>query len=117
GSRALPPTVDQAPLASRPQDDGAVVARPDHHPPDVRMGPQPVEQLGMAVVELLPGEPPRRLHEIDEPEVAGAQDDGLPVRDVVLGALLALPAARLADGLVDHRALLVAVRDAGHVGL
>src|SRR6185436_20522304 len=51
-----------------------------------------------------------------EPEVARAEDDDIAVGDVVLGLLLLL-AGGLVDGEADHRALLVAAGDPGHVAL
>ena len=48
------------------------------------------------------------LHQIDEPEVARAEDDDLAAGDVVLGLLLRLAPGRLAHGVLGHRLLLVA---------
>ena len=92
-----------------------MLGRVDEQPADVRMRAQRRDELGVAVVDLLEGEPAVELHEIDEPEVAGAEHDDVAIGDVVLRALLLLRAGRLADGVLDHRALLVAAGVAGHL--
>src|SRR5687768_13807854 len=66
----------------------------------------------MARVELLQREPALLLHQVDEAEVPGAEDDRGLAADVVLGALLRRGAAgRLAERVADHRILLVAAGD------
>src|SRR4029453_16575575 len=57
---------------------------------------------------------PRRLpsvlpHQVDEAEVARAEDDDVAARDVVLRRLRLAP-RRLGGGVLDHRILLVAAR-------
>ena len=66
------------------------------------------------LVDLLDREPAALFHEVDEPEVAGAEHDDVAVGDVVLGPLLLLP-GRLAERVADHRALLVSAGDPGDV--
>ena len=69
----------------------------------------------MALLDLLERQPPLLLHQIDESQVPRAQDDGGAVGHIVLGARgLAVP-GRLVDGVADHRALLVAVEEVGHL--
>ena len=65
------------------------------------------EQLAGGAVDLLARHPPRRAHEVDEAEVARAQDDDVAPGDGLLVG--AWPAARrLVQGVVDHGLLLVA---------
>src|SRR5215207_6400875 len=67
----------------------------------------------MALLDLLERQPPIALHEVDEPEIARAEDHNLAVRDIRLRLLRRLAPRGLADRLLDHRVLLVAARDAG----
>ena len=71
---------------------------------------------GWRCVDLLERQPAALLHQVDEPEVARAEHDDVAVGDVVLGPLGLLP-GRLADGVADHRALLVAAGDPGDLAL
>ncbi len=64
----------------------------------------------MAFVDLLEREPAAFLHQVDEAEVARAEHDDIAVGDVVLGPLRLLPGG-VADGVSDHRALLVSPGD------
>ena len=67
----------------------------------------------MAFLQLLERQPPVLLHQVDEPEVARAEDDDALSADVVLGALLLLRSpGGLPEGVADHVVLLVA---AGHL--
>ena len=67
----------------------------------------------MALVHLLEREAASLLHQVDEAEVARPHHDDVPIRDVVLLALLrGRLAGRLAERVPDHRVLLVAARDA-----
>ena len=77
--------------------------------------PQRGDQLRVALVQLLQREPAPLLHQVDEPEVARAEDDDLAVGDVVLGALRRHPPGGLLDRVPGHRALLVAAREPGHL--
>src|SRR3954451_12686618 len=71
------------------------------------------QQLGVALVDVLERHAFRTLHEVDEAQVAGAEDD-----DVALGRLLLLAlggllgaARRLVEGARDAGGVLVAGRD------
>ena len=66
----------------------------------------------MPRLDLLERQPAALLHQVDEPEVARAEHDDVLIGDVVLGPLGLLP-RRLADGVADHRALLVPAGDPG----
>ena len=59
----------------------------------MRMLAQGREQLRVSLVDLLEREPPRLLHQVHQPEVAGAENDHLAIRDVVLRALALCPVA------------------------
>ena len=91
-----------------------MLGRADEQPADVRVLAQRGQQLGVALVDLLEREPAALLHQIDEAEVARAHHDDVAVGDVVLGPLRPLPGG-LAEGVADHRALLVAAGDARDV--
>ena len=67
-----------------PEDDGAVLGRADEQPADVGVRAQGRDELGMARVDLLERQPAVDLHQVDQPEVAGAQDDDVALGDVVL---------------------------------
>src|SRR6476469_9200679 len=73
----------------------------------------------MPLVDLLAREAALLLHQVDEAEIAGAEDDDLPVGDVVFRPLLLVrllrPPGRLPDREPDHLVLLVPTRDARHV--
>ena len=99
----------------RAEHDGAVLGGADQQPADVRVGAERPDQVGMALVDLLEGEPAIALHQVDEAEVAGPEDHHVAVRDVVLRALARLAAGRLVDGVPHHRVLLVAAGDARHL--
>src|SRR6476646_4974788 len=66
----------------------------------------------MPLVDLLQRQPALFLHRVDGPEVAGAEDDDVPVGDVILRPL-SLAAGSLAERMADHLLLLVTVRDLG----
>src|SRR6202008_205872 len=72
------------------------------------------EELRVPLLDLFEGQPPTLRHQVDEPEVAGAEHDDVAVGDVVLGPL-GLLAGGFAEGVADHRALLVAAGDPRHV--
>ncbi len=84
-------------------------------PADVAMPAQGWDQLGMALLDLLERQAPLLLHQVDEPQVPRPQDDGSAVGHVVLGALGRAVPGRLVDRVPDHRVLLVAVEEVGHL--
>ena len=63
----------------------------------------------MALLDLLECQPAGLLHQVDEPEIAGAEHDDLLAGDVRFRSLLRLaaPARRFADRVPDHCVLLV----------
>src|SRR6185437_12043204 len=104
---ALHPVFLEVPGAFAPEDDGAVLAGLHQHPADMRMRGESRQQLRMAGLELLTRQPLVLFHQVDEAEVARAEDHDVAARDVVLRRLL-LPSRRLGRGVDDHRVLLVA---------
>src|SRR4051794_41156814 len=111
---ALDPARGEVVGAPRPERDRAVLARADQYPTDVRVSAQGADEVRMALVDLLEGQPALLLHQVDEPEVAGAEDDDLAVGDVVLRPLALPPPGRLVHRVLDHRNLLVAPRESRH---
>src|SRR5262249_48164833 len=85
---ALDPIVGEVPHAFSAERDGAVRGRAYEQPADVRVRTQRRKQFRMALLDLLAGQAPWLLHEVDEPEVPRPEDDDLAPGDVVLGALL-----------------------------
>jgi hypothetical protein len=68
----------------------------------------------MALLDLLEGHATALVHEVDETEIARAEDDDLAIGDVVLGTFLrGVCTGRLAHGEADHRVLLVPTRELG----
>ena len=111
---ALDSAVGEVVGAVRAERDRAVLGRAHEDPADVRVVAQRGNELRMALVQLLEREPAVLLHQVDEPEVARAEDDDALAADVVLRALLLLRApCGLSQRVPDHRILLVA---AGHLG-
>ena len=102
--------------AAGAERDRPVLGGADEQPADVGVRAEGGQELRVALVDLLERQPAALLHEVDEPEVARAEHDDVPVGDVVLGPL-GLLARRLADGEADHRALLVAAGDPGDLAL
>ena len=96
--------------AAGAEGDRPVLGRVDEQPADVRVLAQRGQELRVPLLDLLERQAARLLHQVDEPEVAGAEHDDIAVRDVILRPLRLL-ARRLADGEPDHRALLVAAGD------
>jgi hypothetical protein len=78
------------------------------------MSPERLDELRVALLDLLECQPPPLLHQVDEPQVAGPEDDDLLIGDVALGGLRPTPAHRLVHRVRDHGVLLVAVREPGH---
>ncbi len=112
---ALDVVVLEPALAGGPEHQGAVLGRVHEQPPDVRMASKRRDQLGMALVDLLAREPPGRLHQVDEPEVARAEHDDVAVADVVLRPLARLGApGGLVDGHAHRRRALVTGRHPFH---
>ena len=103
--------------ARRPaaQRHRAVLGGADQQPADVRVLAQGGEQLGVARLDLLQRQPALLLHQVDEPEVARAEHHRLAIGDVVLRPLRRLAAGRLAERVADHRRLLVAAGELGHL--
>ena len=64
--------------------DGAVLGGADEQPADVRVAAERRDQLGVTLVDLLERQSAALLHQVDEPEVAGAEHDDVAVGDVVL---------------------------------
>jgi hypothetical protein len=74
------------------------------------------DQTRVARLDLLQRQPPRLVHEVDEPEVPRAHHHHRLVGHVVPRSLLLAGAAgRLAEGVAHHRVLLVAARHLRHV--
>src|SRR5262249_27937640 len=73
---------------ARTEDNGSMRARTNEHPADVGMLAQGRQELRVALVDFLHGQPPLLLHQVHESEVARAEDDYLLIRDVVLRLLL-----------------------------
>ena len=113
---ALDAAVGEVVRAAGAERDRAVLGGVDEQPADVRVRAEGGEELRVARVDLLERQPAALLHQVDEPEVARAEHDDVAVGDVVLG-LLGLLAGGLADGVADHRALLVAAGDPGDLAL
>ena len=109
---ALDAAVGEVVGAVGAERDRPVLRGADEQPADVRMGAERGDELGMALVDLLERQPAALLHQVDEAEVARAEHDDVAVGDVVLRPLRLLP-GRLADGVADHRALLVPAGDPG----
>ena len=72
------------------EDERPVLGGAHEQPADVRVLAQRWDQLGVALLDLLERQPALLLHQVDESEVARAQDDGCAIGHVVLGALLVL---------------------------
>src|SRR5207342_1147366 len=68
--------------------DGAVLRGAHQEPPDMGMLAERGDESRMPVLDLLEGHTPPLVHEVDEAEIARAEDDDLAVVDVVLRALL-----------------------------
>ena len=106
--------VGQVPGALPTEHDRAVLGRAHEQPADVRVLAERGQEEWVALLDLLLREPALFLHQVDEPEISGAHDDDLPIRDVVLRPLRRLP-GRLRQRVADHRVLLVSAGDLGHV--
>ena len=102
--------------AAGAEHDRPVLGRAHEQPADVRVLAQGGQQLRVPLLDLLERQPPAFLHQVDEPEVARAEHDDVAVGHVVLGPL-GLLAGRLAEGVADHRALLVSAGDSRHITL
>jgi hypothetical protein len=98
-----------------PSATGAVLGGADEQPADVRVLAEGGQQLRVPLVDLLERQPAALLHEVDEPEVAGAEHDDVAVETSFLAASAA--SGRLVDGVADHRALLVTAGDPVDVAL
>ena len=101
----------------RAEHQRPVDIRPHQDEPDVGMHAQRRDQLGVALADLLERQPPRQLHQVDEAEVARAEDDDVAAGHVGLRGLLAARLARcgLVDGLPDGVGVLVARVDPADV--
>src|SRR4051812_35977258 len=95
--------------------DGTVLCGVDEQPADVRVLTQGGDEPRVVLVQLLERQPALWLHQVDESQIARAEDDDLAVRDVILWALRLRPAGRLVCGVLDHRALLVTSGEPGHL--
>ena len=92
-----------------PSDDRAVLRGADEQPADVLVLAQRRDEPRVVALDLLQREPARLAHEVDEPEVARAEDDDVAAGDVLLvRALRAAAAAPRATACAGHRLLLVA---------
>jgi hypothetical protein len=98
----------------RAKHNRAVFGRAHEQPANMRMLAQRSGQLWMALIDLLEREPAAFLHQVDESEVAGAQDNDVAAGDVGPVAFLGFGSGRLIDGVMCHRRLLVASRETGH---
>ena len=85
---ALDAPVGEVAGPTRSERDGPVLLRADEQPADVGVLAQRRHELRVARVELLEREPARLLHQVDEPEIPGAEDDSRLAADVVLRTLL-----------------------------
>src|SRR5829696_5537792 len=72
----------------------------------------------MPLIDLFERQPPRLLHEVDQPEISGSEYDHLAVRDVLFRGLAPFGSAAccLSDRQSDHLTLLVAAGVTAHVG-
>ena len=113
---ALDAPVGEVVGAAGAERDRPVLGRADEQPADVGVLAQGGHELRVARLDLLERQPAALLHQVDEPEVARAEHDDVAVGDVVLGPLRLL-SRRLAEGVADHRALLVPAGDPGHAAL
>src|SRR5204863_2849644 len=100
----------EIPGAAAAEHDRPVLLGVDEHPADVPMGTEGGDQVGMPHLELLERHSSLLVDEVDEAEVARAEDHRTVVRQIALLLLLAR-SRRLGRGVADHRVLLVA---AGH---
>ncbi len=85
---ALDTPVREVAGAVRAECERPVLGGADEEPADVWVVAQRRDQVGMAFVHLLERQAASFLHQVDEPEVAGAHHDDVLVGDVVLRALL-----------------------------
>ncbi len=109
---ALDAAVREVVRAAGAERDRPVLGRADEQPADVGVRAEGGHELRVPRLDLLERQPAALLHQVDESEVARAEHDDVPVGDVVLGPL-GLLSRRLADGVADHRALLVPAGDSG----
>src|SRR5829696_6017869 len=115
---ALDVTVNEVIGAARAQHHRTVLVGTDEQPSDVGVSSQRREEVGVPLLDLLEGQAPPLVHEIDEPEVAGAEDDDVLPADVVLLPLRPLArrvSGRLVERRADRRLALVAARDARYL--
>ena len=101
----------------RAENDGPFFLAPDQEPADVGVIAQRRQEARMPVVQFFECEAAPLVHEIHEPQVSGAENDHVTVRDIVLRLFLRLLAGRLSDRVADHRALLVPACDLGHAAV
>ena len=90
GASGSSPSTRSAPgnWLRRPEHDRAMLRRLHQHEADVRVGPQGADELRMTFVDLLLRQPPLKVHEIDEPEVAGAEHHDLRLAERRLGIVV-----------------------------
>src|SRR5580765_2260246 len=101
----------------RAENDGPFFCASDQEPADVRVTPQRRQEARMSVVQFFERESAPFVHEINESQVSGAEDDHVTIRDIVFRLFLRLLSGRLSDRVADHRALLVPACDLGHAAV
>ena len=117
GERILALDAPRREVAHPPRADGerAVGARAHQQEADVGVGAQRRHQVGVEVVDLLQREALVPLHQVDEPQVPGAEHDRVAAAHLVARDVVGLRApGRLADRLPDGGVVLVARLDLGH---
>ena len=87
GSSPSIAAVRQVVGAAGAERDRPVLGRADEQPADVGVLAQGGHELRVPLLDLLERQPAALLHQVDEPEVARAEHDDVPVGDVVLGPL------------------------------
>ena len=88
---------------------GAALVRPPwfrHQETDVRVATERVQQLRVALVDLLDTQPTALLHEVDEAQVARREHDHVVVAGAV-AARIALVSAGFSDGQADRGVVLI----------
>src|SRR5580765_203587 len=68
----------------RAENDGPFFLAPDQEPADVRVIAQRRQEARVPVVQFFECEAAPLVHEIHEPQVSGAENDHITVRDIVL---------------------------------